>query len=58
MYGLEGAEEYNNQGALLGIDGLDGDELLGALRRMNPIKRAKTINKLAQPPAQSKGSRA
>jgi hypothetical protein len=58
MYGLEGAEEYNNQGALLGIDGLDGDELLGALRRMNPIKRAKTINKLAQPPAASKGSRA
>lgn len=58
MYGFEGAEEYNNQGALLGIDGLDGDELLGALRRMNPIKRAKTINKLAQPPAASKGSRA
>lgn len=58
MYGLEGAEEYNNQGALLGLDGLDGDELLGALRRMNPIKRAKTINKLAQPPAASKGSRA
>jgi hypothetical protein len=57
MYGLEGAEEYNNQGALLGIDGLDGEELLGALRRMNPIKRQKTINKLAQSPAPSKGSR-
>ncbi|MBS1773421.1 MAG: hypothetical protein JST82_11235 [Bacteroidetes bacterium] len=58
MYGLEGIEEYNNQGALLGIEGLEGEELLGALRRMNPIKRQRTINKLAQPPAQSRGSRA
>jgi hypothetical protein len=58
MYGIEGVEEYNNQGALLGIDGADDAELLGALRRMNPIKRQKTINKLAQAPAASKGSRA
>src|SRR4051812_25972753 len=58
MYGFEGVEEYNNTGALLGIDGLDGDELLGALRRMNPIARAKTINKLANPGASSRGSRA
>ena len=58
MYGLEGIEEYNNQGALLGIEGLEGEELLDALRRMNPIKRQRTINKLAQPPAQSRGSRA
>jgi hypothetical protein len=58
MYGIEGVEEYNNQGALLGIDGADDAELLGALRRMNPIKRQKTINKLAQAPASSKGSRA
>jgi hypothetical protein len=57
MYGLEGVEEYNNQGALLGIDGADDAELLGALRRMNPIKRQKTINKLAQPAPASKGSR-
>jgi hypothetical protein len=58
MYEFEGVEEYNNQGALLGIDGMDGDELLGALRRMNPVKRQKTINKLANTGAPSKGSRA
>jgi hypothetical protein len=58
MYDLEGVEEYNNTGALLGIDGIDGDELLGALRRMNPIARAKTINKLAHTGSHSKGSRA
>ncbi len=55
---LEGAEDYNNMGALLGLDGLDGDELLGALRRMNPIKRARTINKLASTGGASRGSRA
>src|ERR1043165_7778955 len=58
MYDLEGVEEYNNTGALLGIDGIDGDELLGALRRMNPVARAKTINKLANTGGHSKGSRA
>lgn len=59
MLGLEGIEEYNNQGALLGIDGLEGnEELLGALRRMNPIQRQKTINKLANTGTQSRGSRA
>ncbi len=55
---LEGTEEYNNQGALLGIDGVEGEELLGALRRMNPIQRQKTINKLASTGSVSKGSRA
>jgi hypothetical protein len=55
---LEGTEEYNNQGALLGVEGLENEELLGALRRMNPIKRQKTINKLTAPPPASKGSRA
>src|ERR1035437_5174178 len=55
---LDGIEQYNNAGALLGLDGADGEELLGALRRMNPVKRQQTINKLATPPAQSKGSRA
>lgn len=54
---LEGIDEYNNQGALLGIDGVDDAELLGALRRMNPIQRAKTVNKMTNAPA-SKGSRA
>ncbi len=61
MLGLDGLaaiEEYNNQGALLGIDGPDGDELVGELRRMNPVKRQRTINKLASTGAPSKGSRA
>ncbi len=55
---LEGIEEYNNQGALLGLDGMDDGELLGALRRMNPIQRIKTINKLSNTGAASRGSRA
>lgn len=54
---LEGIEEYNNQGALLGLEGADEGELLGALRRMNPIQRAKTVNKMFNTPP-SKGSRA
>ena len=57
MQDLEGVEEYNNAGALLGMDGLDGEELLGALKRMNPIKRHQTISKLASPGVSSKGSR-
>ena len=55
---LEGLEEYNNQGALLGIDGAEGEELLGALRRMNPIQRQRTVNKLANTGTSSRGSRA
>jgi len=55
---MDGIEEYNNVGALLGIDGLDGDDLLGALRSMNPIKRQRMINKLANTGPSSKGSRA
>jgi len=55
---LDGIDEYNNAGALVGIDGVDDAELLGALRRMNPIKRQKTINKLASTGAPSRGSRA
>ncbi len=59
MLGLAGEEEYNNMGALLGIEGLeDSPELLGALRKMGPIKRAKTINNLAKPAPASRGSRA
>ncbi|MFI5195714.1 MAG: hypothetical protein ACHQD8_01370 [Chitinophagales bacterium] len=58
MHEFEGVEDYNNHGALLGMDGLDGEELLGALKRMNPIKRQQTINKLAHPGISSKGSRA
>lgn len=58
MLDLEGVEEYNNVAGLLGLDGLDGDELLGALRRMNPIQRQRTVNKLANTGAASRGSRA
>lgn len=55
---LEGIEEYNNAGALIGIEGVDDNELLGALRRMNPIKRQRTVNKLSNIGAPSRGSRA
>lgn len=55
---FEGVEEYNNQGALLGIDGSEGEELLGALRKMNPVKRQRTVNKLTNTGSPSKGSRA
>lgn len=55
---LEGIEEYNNAGALIGIDAIDDNELLGALRRMNPVKRQRTVNKLSNTGAGSRGSRA
>lgn len=55
---LEGIEEYNNQGALLGLEGIDDGELLGALRKMNPINRLKMVSKLSNTGAASKGSRA
>ena len=55
---LDGIEEYNNAGALLGLDAVDNEELLGALKRMNPIQRTRAINKLASPTPPSKGSRA
>src|SRR6218665_314863 len=58
MIDLEGIEEYNNVGALLGLDGLEGDELMGALGKMNPVKRARTINKIANTGGGSRGSRA
>jgi hypothetical protein len=43
---LEGIEEYNNAGALIGIEGIDDNELWRT-QRMNPIKRMRTVNKLA-----------
>lgn len=58
---LDATEEYNNAGALLGLDGENDEllgELLGALRKMNPIKRQKVVNKLTSPAPASKGSRA
>jgi len=59
MFGqTETIEQYNNAGALLGLDEIDNDEVMGALKKMNPIQRVRTINKLAQPAPPSKGSRA
>lgn len=58
MLDLMGIEEYNNAGALLGIDGAEGDELMFTLRKMNPVKRQRTINKLANTGTMSRGSRA
>lgn len=52
---LENIEEYNNAGALLGLDG--DDELLGALKRINPIQRQKLVNKITSTGARSSGSR-
>jgi hypothetical protein len=58
---LEATELYNNAGALLGLDG-DNDELigevLGALRKMNPLKRGRMLNRLTANPPASRGSRA
>lgn len=51
--------EFNNIGALLGIDGNDiSSELLGALKALPPIRRQMAVNKLTTPQASSKGSRA
>jgi hypothetical protein len=51
--------EFNNIGALLGIDGNDvRQELLGALRALPPIRRQMAINKLTAPAGSSRGSRA
>ena len=57
---LEGIEnsQYNNAGALFGVDEKGAtEELLGALEQMNPIKRARVIQKITTP-VPSKGSRA
>ena len=60
MNEIEGIEDFNNMGALYGIDGLEGDaELMGMLGRIkNPIKRKRFINKMASTGMASKGSRA
>ncbi len=55
---LNSTEEYNNQGGLLGIDTLENQELMSVLSRMNPVKRQRTINKLASSGPASQGSRA
>ena len=58
MLELEGINEYNNSGALLGLDAVENEELLGALRKMNPIQRMKVLNKLVGGVPASRGSRA
>lgn len=55
---LEAIEEYNNAGALLGLDALENEELMGALQKMNPIQRVNVMKKLSTPAPASKGSRA
>ncbi|MFZ5553558.1 MAG: hypothetical protein ACOZCO_10605 [Bacteroidota bacterium] len=55
---LENIDEYNNAGALVGMGALNDEDFLGALRNMNPIQRAKVLNKLVPPAMASKGSRA
>lgn len=57
---LASIEEYNNAGALLGgINSIfDNEEVMGALRKMNPINRQRAINKLTNVGIPSKGSRA
>jgi hypothetical protein len=57
MLDLDGLGEYNNAGALLGLEGADS-ELLGALEEMNPVQRHLTLKKLAGGHAASRGSRA
>jgi hypothetical protein len=49
--------QYNNAGALLGLDGVN-DELLGALKKMPPVQRQQMVNKLTAPNPPSQGSRA
>lgn len=58
MTELDGISEYNNAGALLGLEGAERDELMGAINELDPISRVRVINKLAGGIAPSKGSRA
>ena len=58
MLELDGINEYNNSGALLGLDGGDHDDLMGALKEMNPVQRMRVMNKLAGGNSASRGSRA
>src|ERR1041385_7614427 len=58
---LQFLENYNNSGALLGLEGENNEllgELLGQLKQMNPLQRMRTLNRLSLPAPASKGSRA
>ena len=50
--------EYNNAVDLMGLSGEMNEELLGYLGKLNPIARAKAVNKLVKRPIASQGSRA
>jgi hypothetical protein len=58
--GLGAIDEYNNAGALIGLEAMmDDPEMLGAIQRIrNPVTRVKTVAKLANTGANSRGSRA
>ena len=61
ILGMEALDEYNNAGALLGLNDENNElvgEIVNALQKMNPIQRAKTVNKITAPAMPSKGSRA
>jgi hypothetical protein len=53
---LDNIQEYNNAGALLGIDGTE-DEVMGALKRLPPLQKQKLINKIVNAGSPSRGSR-
>ena len=50
--------EYTNAVDLLGLDGDTSEELLGYLGRLNPLARARAVNKLTKKNIPSQGSRA
>jgi hypothetical protein len=59
MLELSGINEYNNSGALMGLDAADHEELMGYLNGLDPITRFKVMNKISgNGVSQSKGSRA
>lgn len=56
--GLLNKSEYTNAGELLGLEGDVNPELLGYLGKLDPVTRAKTINRLMKKHIPSQGSRA
>lgn len=58
MLDIMGLEEYNNVGALFGVDTAQQKEFYAKLQMMEPIKQVKLINKLANTGTNSRGSRA
>jgi hypothetical protein len=50
--------EYTNPGDLLGLDGEGSAELMGQLRQLDPISKARAVSKLTKRHIPSQGSRA